>query len=94
LPQPPSPPPSPTPPPVEFDVDPQLADNEEWEVVAQAAAIEAFVADEFVKLERQTRADNAAAAEESCLRLQAQREDLGERQHAEELQRRSRAEDL
>jgi hypothetical protein len=47
-------PPPPPPPPVEFDVDPELADNEGWEAAAQGAAIEAFVGDEFVTLERQT----------------------------------------
>jgi hypothetical protein len=38
---------------VEFEVDPQLADNEEWEAAAQAGTIEAF---------------DAAAAEETRLR--------------------------
>jgi hypothetical protein len=38
---------------VEFDVDPELADNEKWEAATQEAAIEAFVGDEFA-LERQT----------------------------------------
>jgi hypothetical protein len=52
---------------VEFDVDPELADNEEWETVAQAAATEAFVGDVFVALKRQTRTANAAAAEESVV---------------------------
>jgi hypothetical protein len=36
-------PPPPTP--VEFDVDPKLAKNKEWEAATQAAAIEAFVSD-------------------------------------------------
>jgi hypothetical protein len=52
---------------VEFDVDPELADNKEWEAVAQAAATEAFVGDVFVALKRQTRTANAAAAEESVV---------------------------
>jgi hypothetical protein len=67
LPPPPSPPPPPssTPLSVEFDVD--VADNEEWEAVAQAAATEAFVGDVFVALKRQTRTANTAAAEESVV---------------------------
>jgi hypothetical protein len=55
---------------VEYDVDPELADKEEWEAATQVGAIDAFVMHG-----RQTRAAEATAEEPH---LQAQRvEDKG-----------------
>jgi hypothetical protein len=60
---------------MEYDVDPELADNEEWEAAAQASAIDAFVGHEW-----QTRAVEATAEES---RLQAQRVEDKRRRVAE-----------
>jgi hypothetical protein len=54
-----------------------------------------FVGYEFVELEWQTRAANVTAAEESHLRLQAQRVgELEQRQCRDEMDERRRAEEL
>jgi hypothetical protein len=86
LPPPASPPTHPSPPPPEFDVDPELADNEASEEAAQAATIAVFDAATV----EETRLHRAEEMGERWRTEQLQGRRVDERQRIEELRKRLR----
>ena len=79
------------PPPVEMD--PQLAEIEEWEAAALAATIEAFERQKLEETEAMEEVDQRTQRRHERQHHELHREEMHKRRHVEELQQQLRQEE-